>query len=211
MKIVKTNFKYLEPLIPLDPNKVEIIFIHHTASKSATPEQIHQWHLKKGFNGFGYNEYITKDGTVHIGRGDHIGAQTARHNSISYGICLEGNYDIEPSPSDELYRIIAERVVINQEKYKKAKTILPHSTRGNTNCPGKNFSMGKLYDAINEVVKDNENVKVNTFEKAIQFLVDKKIIQSPNYWLKNATDNGTVKGEYAKILIENIYKYSNQR
>ena len=79
LEIIFTNFKYAKPLIPLDKDKVDIIFIHHTASKTATPEQIHEWHQK--FRGFGYNEYIRKDGKVYIGRGDHIGAQTANHNS----------------------------------------------------------------------------------------------------------------------------------
>ena len=188
MNIIQTNFKYLKPLIPLDPNKVEIIFIHHPASINATPEQIHQWHLSNGWSGCGYNEYITKDGAVHICRGDNIGAQVAGHNSTSYGICLEGNYDIEPEPSAELYRIVAERVVANQKKYKKAKTILPHYARGNTNCPGKNFSMGKLYDAINEIYKEGEKVEeITNVSEAIQVLVDAKIINSPEYW-ENATN-----------------------
>jgi N-acetylmuramoyl-L-alanine amidase len=187
MKIINANLKYKNPPIPLDPNKVEFIFIHHTASITATPEQIHQWHLSNGWSGAGYNEYITKDGVVHILRGDHIGAHASKHNSISYGICLEGNYDIEPEPSAELYRIVAERVVANQEKYKKAKTILPHSARVNTSCPGKNFSMGKLYDAINKIYKEGEKMgQIKTTDEAIQVLVDKKLIESPEYWLNVA-------------------------
>ena len=159
MNIIETNFKYLKPLIPLDPNKVEFIFIHHPASKTATPEQIHQWHLDKGFNGFGYNEYIRKDGTGYIGRGDNIGAQVSKHNSKSYGICFEGNYDVEEGPSDESYKLIAMRVIQTQKRFPKAQTILPHSARNSTNCPGKNFSMGKLYDAINDLIKEGEKVE----------------------------------------------------
>lgn len=186
MKIIKTNFKYKQPLIPLDPNKVELIFIHHTSSKTATPEQIHGWHLARDFSGFGYNEYITKDGTVYIGRGDNIGAQVAGQNSKSYGICLEGNYDIEQRPSDELYKIIAMRVLETQKRFPKAKTILPHSSRSNTSCPGKSFSMSKLYDFINELIKESEKVKeITNIDEAIKVLVDAKIILSPNYWQNN--------------------------
>lgn len=152
MEIIFTDFKYKKPLIPLDKNKVDTIFIHHPAWLKGTPEQIHNDHLKK-YNGFGYNEYITKDSKVYIGRGDHIGAQAENYNSRSYGICLQGNYNIEPSPPDYLYEIVAERTVEAQRRFPNAKTVLPHSARFNTDCPGKNFSMGKLYDFINEVYK----------------------------------------------------------
>ena len=181
MKVIKTNFKYLKPLIPLDPNKVDTIFIHHPASKTATPEQIHQWHLEKGFNGFGYNEYIRKDGTIYIGRGDNVGAQMANYNSKSYGICLEGNYDIEDAPSDELIDIVADRVVQSQKRFFKATNVLPHFARFNTSCPGKNFPMLKLYKAINKI-KSNEDmltVKDDKFEKLEQKVsdLDKKVTQ----------------------------------
>lgn len=177
MEIIYPDLKFKGKLIPLDKNKVEFIFIHHPASISASIEQIHQWHLDRDFSGCGYNEYIRKDGKVYIGRGDFIGAQVAGMNSKSYGISLEGNYDIEEGPSDELYRILAERVIEAQRRFPKATTILPHSARANTSCPGKNFSMGKLYDAITEL-----NKKEMTAKEAINILVVEKVMLSPTYW-----------------------------
>ena len=117
MQIINWKDKFKESQtknwIPLDPNKVEFIFIHHPMAKNATVEQINKWHLIDNgwLGGIGYNEYITKDGTVHICRGDNIGAHAHKHNGRSYGICLEGNYDVEPSPPPKLYEIVAMRVI----------------------------------------------------------------------------------------------------
>lgn len=177
MQIINWKDKFKESQtknwIPLDPNKVEFIFIHHPMARFATVEQINQWHLNNGWiGGIGYNEYITKDGTVHICRGDNIGAQSHKHNSISYGICLEGNYDIEPSPPPELYEIIAKRVIENQKKYIKAKTVLPHSARNSTACPGKNFNMNKLYDAINKLNEEREKIKEHWAEEIYKELAE---------------------------------------
>jgi len=40
--------------------------------------------------------------------------------------------------------------------------------------------------------------------KAIELLVERKIINTPKYWLKNAKKGKRVKGEYAAILIKRI-------
>jgi len=167
MEIIYTDLKFNGKLIPLDPNKVDTIFIHHPAWKIATIEMIHNDHLKKGWAGVGYNEYIRKDGKVYIGRGDYIGAQAHKYNSRSYGICVEGDYDIEPSPPDYLLYIVAERAVEAQRRFPNAKIVLTHSARYNTNCPGKNFSMGRLYNLINEVYKKKNTPKHWVEEKGI--------------------------------------------
>lgn len=161
MEIIFPKLKFRRPLIPLDPNKVNTIFIHHPAWENATVEMIHEDVLndpeKKNWNGFPYNEYIGKDEKVYIGRGDYISSQAANYNSSSYGICVQGNYNIEPAPPDSLLMLTAERVYLAQQRFPKAKIVLPHSARYNTDCPGKNFPMGKLYDFINEVYKEKEN------------------------------------------------------
>ncbi|QGT99490.1 N-acetylmuramoyl-L-alanine amidase [Candidatus Syntrophocurvum alkaliphilum] len=44
---------------------------------------------------------------------------------------------------------------------------------------------------------------------AVNILVDKNIINSPQYWIDNARKDKTVKGEYAAILIKRIALLSN--
>jgi hypothetical protein len=162
VEIIFTDFEYRKPLIPLNKDLVDTIFIHHPAWIKATPEMIHNDVLadpdKANWSGFPYNEYITKDEKVYIGRGDYIGSQAANYNSRSYGICLEGDYNIEPAPSDRLIEIVAIRTVEAQRRFPNAKIVLPHSARYNTDCPGKNFPMGKLYNEINKLnLKQNDH------------------------------------------------------
>lgn len=49
---------------------------------------------------------------------------------------------------------------------------------------------------------------VDEFEAAIQHLVDKKIISSPSFWRDSAKEGKSVKGEYARQLILNVYRAS---
>ncbi len=139
--------QYKNPLTPLLPNNVAYIVIHHPAAVTASPQIIHKWHLNNGWSGAGYNEYIRKDGTVTIMRGDNVGAHCAdnkrNYNNISYGICCEGNYDIEKDMPQVQYDVLLQRIRVNQAKYKNA-TIVPHRQLTTTSCPGKNFPWEKL-------------------------------------------------------------------
>lgn len=193
MNIVKTNFEYRKPLIPLDLDKVFFIVIHHLAAKTATPSQIHQWHLDNGWLGFGYNEYIRKDGTVFIGRGDNIGAHTHGMNSKSYGIALEGNFDEEDDMTDEQFKSLIARVKYHQGRIKNNLEVVKHNKFSNTSCPGLYFSIEKVKGALK-----------NEISEAVNILVENKIINSPDYWLQNAIKGRNVDGEYAGILIKRV-------
>ena len=37
------------------------IILHHAESKSCTADDIHRWHLKKGWSGIGYHFFVRKD------------------------------------------------------------------------------------------------------------------------------------------------------
>jgi N-acetylmuramoyl-L-alanine amidase len=176
-EVVYTNFKYRGgALIPLVKENVEFIFIHHPAWERATPQQIHDDVLadpkKVTWRGFPYNEYITDEPKVYIGRGDFIGAHTENHNSKSYGIAVQGNFNVQPAPPDYLMDIVAERVVKAQRRFPNAKVVLPHSARNNTDCPGKNFPMGKLYDAISKIYK-----RMDQIETKLHWVEEKGIIR----------------------------------
>lgn len=144
--------QYKNALTPLVPANVAYIVIHHPAAVTATPEIIHQWHLDNGWSGAGYNEYIRKDGSIHIMRGDNVGAHCAdskrNYNNISYGICCEGNYDIETKMPQVQYDALLQRIRFNQAKYKNA-TIVPHRQLTSTTCPGKHFPWDKLINDLN--------------------------------------------------------------
>lgn len=77
------------------------IVVHHSASADVSADQIHQWHLNKGWSGIGYHYVIRKSGDIEPGRPvDTVGAHTIGYNGDSIGICLTGNFQ-QHSPSPE--------------------------------------------------------------------------------------------------------------
>tara|TARA_Y100001972_G_scaffold108362_1_gene138322 strand:- start:527 stop:1981 length:1455 start_codon:yes stop_codon:yes gene_type:complete len=75
------------------------IVVHWTASfknQNLTAEDIHEWHLDKGYTGIGYHYIIQRDGKLQRGRplnliGDH--AHEFNHNQYSIGIAFVGGYN----------------------------------------------------------------------------------------------------------------------
>ena len=134
--VINNKLNYKSALKPLDT--VKYIVLHHTGTTTASANQIHDWHLKRGFNGAGYNEYIYKNGDVYIMRGDHQGAQCRGYNSVSYGICCEGNYNIERNMTKSQYSTLLNRISLAKKKFPGAK-IVGHKNLVSTTCPGKYF------------------------------------------------------------------------
>ena len=95
MNILETNLKFNEPLIPIKIDNLKYFVYHHIEAKTATPEQLHMWHLENGWNGAGYNYYIRKDGSIYRLRGLNIGAHCKGYNSEAIGIAFEGNFEVE--------------------------------------------------------------------------------------------------------------------
>ena len=124
----------------MPPEEVLFLIIHHAAAYRATATDIHQWHLDRGDNwkGFGYGEYIRKNGTVYIGRGDHQGAHTKGYNDQSYSICLEGNFNEEFITKKQAESLI-ERLKYHKDRFKYLKSIGGHRDFTKTECPGVYF------------------------------------------------------------------------
>lgn len=84
--------------------KVNMIVIHCSASKETvnyTFEQCLKDHAARGFKKCGYHRFISKDGTIHIGRSfDSPGAHVTGYNSNSIGICYEGGLDARGKAKD---------------------------------------------------------------------------------------------------------------
>lgn len=148
--IVTDKLQPKEPLTPLDLKNVAYIIVHHAKASKCTWEDINRWHKGNGWNCAGYGEFIAKSGEVYILRGDNVGAHCAdnkkNYNPISYGICLEGDYDVEEIPQVQLTALI-QRVRFNQARMKSA-TVVPHKKLTATDCPGKKFPWDKLMIGI---------------------------------------------------------------
>ena len=148
MRVVSANLEWKEKLTPLKAEEVRYIIVHHAAVKEASPEAIHRNHIGRGWAGIGYNEYIRKDGTVYICRGDHVGAHTKGWNDKSYGICCEGNYEEETEMPETQFNALVQRIAVNKARFPNLEGIKEHNDFVATACPGRYFPMGRLLEEL---------------------------------------------------------------
>jgi N-acetylmuramoyl-L-alanine amidase len=179
MEIIHPNLKFPRPLIPLALEKIQFIVIHHAATIKCTIQDIHRWHLERGWNGCGYCEFINKDGITYIGRGDSVGSHTSNYNRNGYGICLEGNFEVETMPIKQSVALI-ERLRHHLARMPNIKSIVGHSGLGHkTSCPGKNVNITHIYGEVYKKLK-----KITDIGEAVDILFEAKIISSTDYWRK---------------------------
>ena len=181
---------YKKPLVPLDLLKVFFLIIHHIDAKYATPEDIDGWHTDKGWNGAGYNEYIRKTGECIIMRGDNIGAQCLNMNSKSYGIALEGDYNVETTMPEAQMKKLVERLQYHQNRLPNKVEIVKHSKFVATSCPGQFFPFQMMLGLVEFSV-----------DSAIRKLTQAGIITSPDYWTANAIPGKSCGGDFVGKLI----------
>ena len=127
--------------------RTDAIVLHHAAAKSASPEQVHAWHLQNGWAGIGYHLYVRKDGSVHRGRPHAAsGAQVLNHNYHTVGICCEGNYDVKGAvmPRAQM-EALHEAIRYMKRLYPKA-AVKFHRDFGGTVCPGRYFPAQEALD-----------------------------------------------------------------
>lgn len=74
--------------------KIKKIVIHCSDTPNGRPhtaEDIHRWHLERGWDGIGYHHVIGLKGEIESGRPHYwMGSHVAGHNKNTIGICLIG-------------------------------------------------------------------------------------------------------------------------
>lgn len=95
MKIIEETYKWANT--NFRKHKPDTIVIHHAAYPNCSAQDVHRWHLARGWKGIAYHYFIRKDGTIYRGRQEHHkgGHLLSGENNGTLGICLEGNYDKE--------------------------------------------------------------------------------------------------------------------
>ena len=149
MEIIETNLQFNSNNSPM--KKVEGIALHHSGvAVSQSVEVIHNYHKSKGWAGIGYHYYVRKDGSVYRGRPENMaGAHCPGVNSISIGICAEGNFN-EEAMSDVQKQAIIELVKDIKSRY-DIKWIKGHREIISTDCPGTNFPLEEIKSVIASV------------------------------------------------------------
>lgn len=181
--------------------------IHHSVSSPTTSvDDIHRWHLSRGWSGIGYHYYIDGNGGVWQGRpewtqGAHA-YQDAQHeaNTDGIGICLGGNFEQAP-PTQAQMQSLAELILDIRTRYADIP-VIGHKDVQATACPGKLFPWADLNARLAKPL-----TPANAIAAAIAVLQQSGIIASPDYWLGIAATGQDAKGDYVMALIRNVADY----
>jgi len=149
--------------------QVQYIVLHHSgASADQTVEQIHAYHLGKGWIGVGYNLLVDKNGNMYWGRGiDYVGAHCKGYNEISIGICAIGNMETDTMTKAQKENII-KLVREVKEYYPSISKIVGHKELEATSCPGKNYPLSEIINAANENIDKNSTEKQSCEEALLK-------------------------------------------
>ena len=149
MKIIDKGLQFNSNNSPM--KKVEGIGLHHSGvAVSQSVEVIHNYHKGKGWAGIGYHYYVRKDGSIYRGRPENMaGAHCNGINSISIGICAEGNFS-EETMSNVQKQALIELVKDIKSRY-DIKWVRGHKEILSTSCPGTNFPLEEIKNVIANV------------------------------------------------------------
>ena len=172
MKIINKDFKWASSLSKRSETKY--IILHHRAGEGDA-ESIHQTHLANGWAGIGYLFYVRKSGEVFKGRPiGTVGAHTVGKNSVSIGVCFEGNFENEAVMPKAQLQSGRELVEYLKTLYPKAE-VRRHKDFQATACPGRNFPFEALCEEVKEVTVDEAieilQAKSGVEDETIDFLL----------------------------------------
>lgn len=203
MEIIETNLEFRN----LEKRKLtRRVILHHAEASNCTAEDIHRWHLNRGWSGAGYHFLVKKDGTTYRLRPeDTVGAHAYGSNYDSIGICAEGKYNEEEMPEAQKQAII-ELIKYLESKY-NINTIQKHKDVCATSCPGNNYPFEEIVNGkvINKEVKQEET-KTTGEVATIQNYVNKKY--GFNIAIDNIYGNETKKALVKALQIELNQQYN---
>lgn len=141
--VIHKSYKWAHPLsLRLgDPGGC---VLHHSASRVASPADIHRWHLGRGYCGIGYHFVVRKNGKVYRGRPTWaMGGHTLGYNHW-LGIVAEGDFTREKMP--EKQRISLQRLCAQLARQYRGLRFEPHRAMPDnaTVCPGGNYPLAKI-------------------------------------------------------------------
>lgn len=139
---------------PLNPDAIDGIAAHHMEHPTADIWDVESWHLQndsRSWKGFGYNWWVSKDGSLYEGRGFNQGSGILNHNHHVISVGFQGGY--HPSEKFECDRAMPEAqlkaglwLIIEYLKPKlpNLQVIDGHKYWNNTSCPGIYFPLNKF-------------------------------------------------------------------
>jgi N-acetylmuramoyl-L-alanine amidase len=126
----------------LKSENINTIVIHCSDTpdnKNISAKEIHEMHLKFGWNGIGYHKVICRNGVIQNGRPEYwIGAHAKGVNQSSLGVCLIGRSQFSNEQFNSLKKII-----IGWKSVYNISKILGHYEAVNTRKTCPNFDVKK--------------------------------------------------------------------
>lgn len=184
MEIIDTELKFNSNYSPM--KTIEGIVLHHSGvNVLQSVEIIHNYHKNKGWAGIGYHFYVRKDGSIYRGRPENMaGAHCPGVNSISLGICAEGDFEQEIM-NDVQKNAIVELIKNIKSRY-NIQWIKGHREILSTDCPGANYPLQEIIDLANNNEVNNNNATQTSENKNTDIYNDGKIncIYDIQEWLK---------------------------
>lgn len=143
MDIIQPNYKWAYGATKRSKT-THCVFHHVGVDGEFTAEQLHEFHRDwNGWMGIAYNYYVRKDGKIYRGRNeDWAGGHTFNYNSVSIGICFEGNFEKEAMP--EAQRKAGQALVADIKTRYPGIKFVGHRDLNATACPGKNFPFTEI-------------------------------------------------------------------
>lgn len=119
--------------------------VHHNAAAShCTAQDVHAWHLARGWSGIAYMFFIAKGGKVYRGRPEWALGGHTLGGSARLGWCVEGNYDVETMPVAQLKACQSVHRYLHV-KYGSLQDVRHGDFPGNsTSCPGAHYPFEKI-------------------------------------------------------------------
>ena len=109
-----------------------------------TAEEIHQWHLERGWDGIGYHKVIKRNGDWQDGRPDYwVGSHVKGYNTGSIGICLIGRDEF----TDIQFQTLESMVRLYKSKYPDIKVVGHRDLDSKKTCP--NFDVKEWHGSVN--------------------------------------------------------------
>ena len=149
MEIVDVGLKF--PNVRQKRASTKGIVIHHLDAQWSV-QQVHEAHIRKGWNGIGYNFHVAKDGQISYGRGqEFIGAHTNPPdgiNSTMIGIGCEGQYH---TVDKEMPQVQFDAIVWLVKYLRSVYGDIPimgHRDLAATACPGQYFPLDAVIAAV---------------------------------------------------------------
>lgn len=180
MYINETNLSFTGTMS--NRTRTDYIVLHHRAGNGDV-ESIHNQHLGQGYSGIGYHYYIRKNGSIYTGRPiQKVGAHCLNYNSVSVGVCFEGNYEIETVMPEAQKKSGIELVRHLKGIYPNAQ-IKGHRELFATACPGRNFPFEEIKKGAEEMPE------LITINDIVWELSNRGIITDKDLWLKKLEED----------------------